>query len=151
MKKIHFVLFAIAMLIVLSVYAKWRLKETGLATDSETEMTYENLFVSINSDTLIYYLNDFKENHPSLSIRDNSHEIIVEHNKHALILLNVTANDMPKEREMFANGGIITDKDDKTVLRLAKSKINSAYYVECPAPILAEILRLKNLKSKKDK
>lgn len=141
MKRIHFILSAIATLIVLIVSANWLLKESEQVTDDKSEMTYENLFVQIKSDTLIYYLNTYKERHPSLVIKDNSREIVIEHNKHALILLNVSANDMPQEREEFVKSGVISDSGDKTTLRLKKKD----GYVECPAPILSEILRLRNM------
>lgn len=142
MKKIHFILFSIATLMVILVYANWRLKERELIKDEKSEMTYDNLFVQINSDTLVYYLNTYKERHPSIVIRDNSHEVVIEYNKYALILLNLTANDMPIEREEFEKSGIVSDSEEKTTLRLKKRD----GYVECPAPILSEILRLKNMR-----
>jgi len=142
MKKIHFILFSIATLIVLLVYANWRLKEREQIKDEKFEMTYDNLFVQINSDTLVYYLNTYKESHPSIVIKDNSHEVIIEHNKYALILLNLTANDMSIEREEFVKRGVVLDSENKTTLRLKKEGI----YVKCPAPILSEILRLKNMR-----
>lgn len=141
MKKIHFILFSIATLMVLLVYANWRLKEHEQIKDEMSEMTYDNLFVRINSDTLVYYLNTFKERHPSVVIKDNSDEVVIEHNKSAFILLNIVTNDMPNERKVFVNSGVISDNEDKTTLRLKKEN----GYVECPAPILAEILRLKNI------
>lgn len=127
---------------VILVYANWKLKERELIKDEKSEMTYDNLFVQINSDTLVYYLNTYKERHPSIVIRDNSHEVVIEYNKYALILLNLTANDMPIEREEFEKSGIVSDSEEKTTLRLKKRD----EYVECPAPILSEILRLKNMR-----
>lgn len=141
MKKIHFILFSIALMTVLLVFANWRLKEREQIKDEKSEMTYDNLFVHINSDTLVYYLNAYKKMHPSIVIKDKSHEIVIEHNKYALILLNLTANDMPIEREVFVKSGIISDSEEKTTLRLKKEGV----YVKCPAPILSEILRLKNM------
>ena len=141
MKKIHFILFSIALLTVLLVFANWRLKELEPIKEDKFEMTYDNLFVQINSDTLVYYLNTYKERHPSIVVKDNSHELVIEHNKYALILLNLTANDMPIEREEFVKSGIVSDSEGKTTLRLKKRD----GYVECPAPILSEILRLKNM------
>lgn len=141
MKKIHLILFSIATLICLLVYANWRLKEHEQIKDEISEMNYDNLYVKVNSDTLVYYLNTFKESHPSVVIKDNSDEVVIEHNKGAFILLNIVTNDMPREREKFVKSGIISDNEDKTTLRLKKEN----GYVECPAPILAEIIRLKNI------
>ena len=104
---------------VLLICANWRLKEQEQIKDEKSEMTYDNLFVHINSDTLVYYLNAYKEMHPSIVIKDNSNEVVIEHNKYALILLNLTDNDMPIEREVFVKSGIITDSEEKTTLRLS--------------------------------
>ena len=45
------------------------------------------------------------------------------------------------EHEEFVKSGIVSDSEEKTTLRLKKR----GGYVECPAPILSEILRLKNM------
>ena len=146
MRKRHIIFISIVSIIVLLVYSHWSSQENDFEPNDVEEMSFENLFIPIKADTLIAYLNEFKMNHPSLEITNYSSEIVIKYNKHALILLNATANDMSKEREEFVRSGIIKDDNDKTVITLEKEKKDGHSFVSCPAPMLAEILRVKELK-----
>lgn len=143
-KKLPFIIIALGMAALLFIVAKLRLADKKSADFTQSKLTYKELFVEVKADTLEYYINRCltKENHPSLKISNKSKQLVIEYNRDSPILLNIIDNGMNEEREELKKSGIIVDDAQKTKIILNKHKINGIQYVNCPSPIISEILRI---------
>lgn len=149
MKKKHFIVFAIGTIAILCIVAFLRLSIKLHIQDDNKQMSEEQLFVYVNSDTLITYLTEYREirKYPSLVIKKKSNSIVISHNKNSNILLNRRDNYMTLERRQFEN--IIDEKDGITFITLELSKKDKVQYAKCPTPIIVDILRLRENRQKK--
>lgn len=144
-EKVLIIIVSLGLVVCLFIGAMWSLQDNDKIENETSELSYEQLFVDIKSDTLNKYLNQYfkTENHPSLNIEDKSSQLIIEYNRNAPILLNIIDNGMNEERKEFEKSGIISDDAQKTRIVLKKYKIDDVQYIKCPSPILSEILRIK--------
>lgn len=144
-EKLLSIIVSLGLVACLFIGAMWSLQEKEIKNNDTSQLSYEQLFVDIKSDTLTKYLNQYfkTENHPSLSIEDKSRKLIIEYNRNAPILLNIIDNGMNEERRELEKSGVIFDDAFKTKIVLDKHSLNGVEYVRCPSPILSEILRIK--------
>lgn len=144
MKKLHFLILSIIIIFLLCILAFIRINNKSEKQEDAKELTQEQLFVLVNADTLVYYLNEFimTDEHPSLNITKESNKLVITHNQNAHILLNRIDNNMSLERKKFSS--VLMDKDGLTTITLEITyKDDGSEYVKCPAPILADVLRIK--------
>ena len=138
-------LIGMILLAILCLSAYNRMNDVPVVQKSSLmPLTHSQLFVEVKADTIAALVsNDLLSLHPSLKVRDLPRRIEIEYNTNAHILLDMTGNGMDDENKELEKSGIVVKDANKTKIVLKKHKLNSVQYVNCPAPILAEILRNK--------
>lgn len=143
MKKNHFIILSIFAIVFLTLFTQYRLNtNTNIANDISSLPT-EKLFVLVNADTLEYYFMEYINEHknPSLKFQKKKSGFIISYNQNAPILLNRYDNNMKLEREAFSE--IIQDRNGITSINLVSYTIDGIKYIHCPAPILIDLLMMK--------
>lgn len=148
MKHKYFLIISVITVLILCFLAQNRFSSKLDEKERMDSLKQENLFVLVNSDTIAHYLNKCAKasnKYQSLKVEEESDELLISYNQHALILLNRADNGMYPENKLFEN--ITENKDGQTFIKLNITKKDGVKYVKCPAPILVEILRMKDNKS----
>ena len=143
-KLIYFILGMI-IIVILGLYASNHcgLKEMAAENTEEQILPTEALFVPIHVDTLNFYL---KKHYASQGLKTKKQSSLFEivYNSNAMILLHANNNKMPQARKMLET---VQKKDFsvrylKGITMITMNK--NGDYVDCPALIVAEILRKQN-------
>lgn len=148
MRHKYFLLISVLTVFILCIFAQYRISSNYSEEGGADSLKQEDLFVLVNSDTIVYYLNKCvknSKNYQSLKIEKRTRDLLISYNRHALILLNRVDNGMYPENKLFDN--ITENKDGRAFIKLEITQKEGANYVKCPAPILVEILRMKENKS----
>lgn len=143
-----YIILAIALLGALSFYVFLHNKPAEIVTDNSNysefpELPAEELFVPIQADTLDLYLKRYFDR-GDLKTKKSRNQYTVEYNTNALILLHANNNKMTEARKTLETAKVedfsISYKDKKVKIVMRKHD----GYVDCPALIVAEILRKMN-------
>ncbi len=144
---LQYIAFAIAAFIVLGTYVY--LQNKSVETTEKEDMEYpllptEDLFVPINADTLDFYLKKYFDR-GGLKTSKKRNRFVVEYNPKALILLHANNNKMTETRKMLETAeikyfSVVYNNKGRVEITLRRK----GAFVDCPALIVAEILRKVN-------
>lgn len=143
--KIIYFVFATIILGALGIYvsSNSNIKELTKEDAEHPEIPVNELFVPIHADTLDFYLKKyFSRGNLKTKMQRNMYQI--EYNRNALILLHANNNKMVEARNTLETTKIegFSIKYTKEVVQISMEKKGN--YVDCPALIVAEILRKSN-------
>lgn len=142
---IAYILFAIVVFVILASYVFLHNKPMEIAKEDKEYpiLPAQELFVPIHADTLDVYLKTYF-NRGGLKTDNKSSKFVIEYTPNAFILLHANNNKMKEAREVLENAqvkGFSIQKSKETVKIVMKK---NGDYVDCPALIVAEILRKLN-------
>lgn len=142
---VPYILFGFVILLTLIIIAAMEVRSPEPTKDESKLPTLpaEELFVPIQADTLDLYLKRYFDR-GELKSKKSRNQYTVEYNTNALILLHANNNTMTEARKTFETAKVedfsISYKDKKVKIVMRKHD----GYVDCPALIVAEILRKMN-------
>lgn len=143
-----YIIFAIVIFMALAFYVFLHNKPVEIAKVDSNPSEYpslpaKELFVPIQADTLDLYLKKYF-NREELKTEKSRTRYSVEYNPNALILLHANNNKMAEARKTLESAKVedfsISYKDKKVKIVMREHD----GYVDCPALIVAEILRKMN-------
>ena len=135
----------IIIMIILGLYAYNKCEQSGTdITNTElSALPADQLFVPIHADTLDFYLNHFFKK-GQLYTKKQGQQFVIGYNPQSLILLHANNNKMTEAKKILytaqKEGFFIKEGKDKVQITMRKK----GNYVDCPALIVAEILRKLN-------
>ena len=143
--KIIYLVFAVAILGALGLFISSNSNTKEIAKE-DTEcpaLPINELFVPIHSDTLDLYLKQYFDR-GNLKTDNKRNRFVIEYNPNAYILLHANSNKMKEARKTLETANIegFSVKYSKDKVQIAMSKEGD--FVNCPALIVAEILRKLN-------
>lgn len=143
--RIIYIVFAIIIFGVLGVYVS---SNTGNHEIAIEETEYPNLpanelFVPIHADSLDFYIKQYY-NRSNLKTNNQRSLYTIEYNPNAYILLHSNNNKMREAKKTLETADIdgFSVKYSGNIVRITMRKDGD--YVDCPALIVAEILRKMN-------
>ena len=143
--KTPYIVFPILVLLLLAIIAVITVREHKTATDNLQPdlIPADQLFVPIQVDTLNTYLKLYFDR-GGLVTSKKDHQFVIEYNPQSLILLHANNNKMIDARKYLENAQLsnFSIKYDKGKVKITMRKDGD--YVDCPALIVAEILRKSN-------
>ncbi len=143
--KILYIVFPIFVLLLLAIIAVITVREHKTTTNNSQAVLIPaaQLFVPIQVDTLNTYLKLYFDR-GGLVTSKKDHQFVIEYNPQAFILLHANNNKMTEARKYLENAQLsdfsIKYNNDKVKIIMRRD----GDYVDCPALIVAEILRKMN-------
>lgn len=143
--KPSYLIFLMLVLTSLAVTAVVTIREHQTTTDDSqpAPLPAAQLFVPIQVDTLDTYLKKYFDR-GGLVTNKKDHQFVIEYNPQAFILLHANNNKMIEARKYLENAQLsdfsIKYNNDKVKIIMRRD----GDYVDCPALIVAEILRKMN-------
>lgn len=143
--RIIYIVFAVIIFGVLGVYVSSNTSKNEIAVE-ETEypnLPANELFVPIHADSLDIYIKQYYYR-SNLKTNNQRSQYTIEYNPNAFILLHANNNKMKEARRTLESADIkgFSVKYSKDIVRISMRKDGN--YVDCPALIVAEILRKMN-------